>query len=107
MDRLSEEYRKLRENCPAHVLLYQVGTFYKIMFDDAHKLAVVLGLKLFVTGEAASPVPVCGFPKSGLDKYIGKLVRAGYSVAVWNQVKSEDGTVRREAGEVIRCSKAI
>ena len=46
MDRSANEYRKLWENCPAHVLLYQVGTFYKIMFDDAHKLAGVLGLKL-------------------------------------------------------------
>jgi DNA mismatch repair protein MutS len=105
MDRLADEYRKLRENCGADVLLYQVGTFYRIMFEDARKVAGPLGLKLFVTGEASSPMPVCGFPKSGLDKYIGKLVRAGFSAAVCHQVKLENGAIRREISEVVMCSK--
>ena len=61
------------------------------MHEDAKKVAGPLDLKLFVTGEAVAPVPVCGFAKSGLDKYVGKLVRAGYAVAVCDQVKGENG----------------
>lgn len=101
-----EEYRKLKEGRPeGEILLYQIGTFFKIMQEDAKKVAEPMGLKLFVTGEASSPIPVCGFPKSGLDKYVGKLVRAGFSVAICAQVLAEDGSVRREVNEVIRCSK--
>ncbi len=73
----------------AEILLYQIGIFFKIMHEDAKRAAGPMDLKLFVTGEASSPMPVCGFPKSGVDKYVGKLVRA----------------LRREVNEVIRCSK--
>ncbi len=101
-----EEYRKLKEGRPSdEILLYQIGTFFKIMHEDAKKVAGPMDLKLLVTGEAASPIPVCGFPKSGLDKYVGKLVRAGFAVVVCAQIKAEDGALRREVNEVIRCSR--
>ncbi|MDD5657346.1 MAG: hypothetical protein PHF00_08855 [Elusimicrobia bacterium] len=100
-----EEYGKLKETHRDEILLYQIGTFYKIMREDARKVAELAGLKLFVTGEAADPVPVCGFPQSGLDKYVGKLVRAGFAVAICSQVKSAEGTISREVREVIRCSR--
>jgi len=103
--RLTEEYKKLKLEHPDKILLYQVGNFFKIMFEDARKTAEPLSLKLFVTGEASAPVAVCGFPESGLDKYVGRLVRAGFSVAVCKQVKSDDGNIKREIAEVIRCSK--
>lgn len=51
-------------------------------------------------------MPVCGFPKSGLDKYVGKLVRAGSAVAICAQVPAEYGAVRREVSKVIWCSKS-
>jgi len=101
-----EEYRKLKESRPEdEILLYQIGTFFKIMHEDAKKASGPMDLKLFVTGEAAAPVPVCGFPKSGLDKYVGRLVRAGFAVAICGQVKAENGEIKREVSEVIRCSK--
>jgi DNA mismatch repair ATPase MutS len=53
--------------------------------------------------EASAPVFMCGFPKSGLDKYVGKLLRNGFAVAVCNQLKAENGVIRREVGEVLRC----
>jgi len=103
LGKLPKEYRKLKENCPDDILLYQVGVFYKIMYEDAKKVAGPLALKLFVTGEAADPVPICGFPKSGLDKYVGKLVRAKFSIAICNQTKFNDGSIKREISEIIRC----
>ena len=103
LGRLVDEYRKLKENHPGEILLFQVGVFYKIMHEDAKKVAGPLDLKLFVTGEAAAPVPVCGFPKSGLDKYVGRLLRAGFSAAVCNQATAPDGGMTRQVTEVIRC----
>ncbi|KAF0125767.1 MAG: DNA mismatch repair protein MutS [Elusimicrobia bacterium] len=105
MDSVTEEYKQMKEKYPGDILLFQVGIFYRIMLDDAKKVAEQLGLKLLISGEADNPLIYCGFPKSGLDKYIGKLVRAGFSVAVCSQVRLEDGEIRREAGEVIRCLK--
>jgi len=102
---VSEEYRAAKEKYADGILLFQAGIFYRIMFDDAEKVSDLLGLALRVEGEAAAPLHFCGFPKSGLDKYIGKLVRAGFSVAVCHQVRAEDGCIRREVSEVIRCSK--
>jgi len=105
MDSVTEEYKKVKEKYPGDVVLFQVGIFYRIMLDDAKKVSGPLGLKLLISGEADNPLIYCGFPKSGLDKYTGKLVRAGFSVAVCAQVKLENGTILREISEVIRCSK--
>jgi DNA mismatch repair protein MutS len=102
-NRLMKDYIALKEKYPEEILLYQVGTFYRILQDDAIKTAECLGLKLMTTGEASAPVFMCGFPKSGLDKYVGKLLRNGFAVAVCNQIKDENGGIRREVCEVLRC----
>ncbi len=102
---ISEEYKTTKEKHPDEILLFQAGIFYRIMFEDAEKVSAALGLKLRVEGDADAPLRFCGFPKSGLDKYIGKLVRAGFSVAVCHQVKLEGGGVKREVSETIKCSK--
>ena len=102
---ISEEYKAAKEKHADEILLFQAGIFYRIMFEDAEKVSDLLGLALRVEGDAAAPLRFCGFPKSGLDKYIGKLVRAGFSVAVCHQVKLDGGGVRREVSETIKCSK--
>jgi len=102
-NRLMKDYMALKEKDPEAILLYQVGTFYRILQEDAKKVAEPTGLKLMVSGEASDPVLMCGFPKSGLDKYVGKLLRNGFTVAVCNQIKDEQGNIRREVGEVLRC----
>jgi DNA mismatch repair protein MutS len=105
MYKQAEEYKKLKENYSEEILFYQVGIFYKIMFEDARKIADIAGLKLMISGEVPCPVEVCGFPKSGLDKYTGKLLRRGFSVAICNQIQDGNGQIRREVSEVIRCQK--
>lgn len=102
MDKHAKEYKKLKEKYPDDILLYQVGIFYRIMLEDAGKAAQVTGLKLMMQGAVSEAYEVCGFPKSGLDKYVGKLIRAGFSVVVADQVKDEDGRIRREVVETIR-----
>ena len=104
MDKHMKEYKKLKEDHPEEILLYQVGIFYKVMFEDAKRIADVTGLKLLVSGEASDPVPVCGFPESGLDKYVGKLLRNGFAVAVCPQTKDSEGQIRREVSEILTLS---
>lgn len=96
---IAKDYMRLKEKYVDEILLYQVGTFYRILHDDARKITECTGLKLMISGEAAAPVVMCGFPKSGLDKYIGKLLRSGFAVAVCNQLKDEEGRIARSVSE--------
>jgi len=104
LGKLPKEYRKLKENCPDDILLYQVGVFYKIMYEDAKKVAGPLALKLFVTGEAADPVPICGFPKSGLDKIcreIGPGKNSQLPFAIRRNLMT--AALKGKFQEIIRC----
>ena len=70
----------------------------QVMDEDARTVSQVTGLTLQMAGAVDDPVVVGGFPRSGLDAYVGKLVRAGHSVAVAVQ----DGDNERRLAEVIR-----
>ncbi len=70
----------------------------KVLDGDARSVSEVTGLKLQMSGSVDAPVVLGGFPKSGLDTYVGKLVRAGISVAVAFQ----SGRKERNLEEVIR-----
>lgn len=97
-DKLTKEYETLKREAPGCLLIMQVGAFMRVMDEDAHIVAEACGLKLSVTGEVDRPHVIGGFPKSGLDKYIGRLVRGGHSVAVAFQ----DGEKRRRIADIIR-----
>ena len=69
--------------------------------SDARNLSELTGLKLKMAGDVEDPVVMGGFPKSGLDKYVGMLVRAGYSVAIALQ----DDDKNRNISEMIQLLK--
>jgi DNA mismatch repair protein MutS len=96
--KLADQYRELRSGAADCLLLMQVGAFMQVMNEDARTVAKVTGLKLQMAGDVDAPVVLGGFPKSGLDAYVGKLVRAGHSVAIALQGESKD----RRLAEVIR-----
>ncbi len=81
-EKLATRYGELKREAEDCLLLMQVGTFMQVMDQDARAVSDVTGLKLKMAGDVDSPVVVGGFPKSGLDAYVGKLVRAGHSVAI-------------------------
>jgi len=95
---LRENYRALKQEAGERVLLMQVGAFMQVMDEDARKVSAVTGLKLQMAGEVDDPVVLGGFPKTGLDQYVGKLVRAGHSVAIAPQ---DDAKQRRIAERVL------
>jgi DNA mismatch repair ATPase MutS len=80
--KLLARYRELKQDVPDYLLLMQVGAFMQVMDQDARTVSQVTGLKLQMAGEAEDPVVLGGFPRSGLDAYVGTWVRAGHSVAV-------------------------
>ena len=96
-----EQYRQLKADAPKCVLLMQVGVFMQALNDDARTVSQVTGLKLRMSGDVDDPVVVGGFPLTGLDTYVGRLVRAGHSVAVALQ----DEQKQRQITEMIRIVK--
>lgn len=104
-DKLAIHYRELKTQELDCILLMQVGAFMQVMDEDAHTLARVVGLKLKMAGDVGNPVVLGGFPVSGLDLYVGRLARAGLSVAIAlqdeNKVRRITETVRiRQAREL-------
>jgi DNA mismatch repair protein MutS len=97
-EKLAERYRTLKQEHPDCILVMQVGAFMQVMDEDARRVSAVTGLKLSMAGQVDAPMVLGGFPKSGLDAYVGRLVRAGCSVAIALQ----DERKERVVSEVIR-----
>ena len=93
-----EQYTALKGDVPDCLLLMQVGIFMQVLNEDARAVSAVTGLKLRMSGDVDEPVVVGGFPLTGLDTYVGRLVRAGHSVAIALQ----DERKQRRIAEVIR-----
>ena len=75
-----QHYVTLKRRYPEHLLLFQVGDFFEIFFDDAPRAADALNIRLTSRNkEEPSPIPMCGFPIHAIDNYLPKLLQAGYS----------------------------
>lgn len=102
---LMRQYRKIKSRYPNAVLLFRMGDFYETFDEDAHIVSRVLGITLTKrsNGQAAD-VPLAGFPYHALDNYLPKLVRAGYRVAICEQLedpKYARKVVKRDVVEVV------
>lgn len=99
------QYSKIKSANPDTILLFRMGDFFETFEDDAKIASKVLGITLTKRANgAAGEVPLAGFPHHALDTYLPKLVRAGYRVAVCEQMenpKFAKGIVKREVIEVI------
>jgi len=87
------------------ILLFRMGDFYETFFDDAKTIARTLGLTLTARNkESSDPIPLAGVPYHAADGYIARLVRAGYKVAISEQVEDPrlaKGLVRRSIDRII------
>ncbi len=102
---LMRQYRKIKERYPDMLLLFRMGDFFETFEGDAVTASKVLGITLTKRSSgSASEVPLAGFPHHALDNYLPKLVKAGYRVAVCEQLedpKYAKGIVKRDVVEVV------
>ena len=102
---LMRQYRKIKSRYPDMLLLFRMGDFFETFEDDAVTTSKVLGITLTKRANGkASEVPLAGFPHHALDNYLPKLVKAGYRVAVCEQLedpKYAKGIVKRDVIEVV------
>ncbi len=79
---MMQQYRKIKDEIPSGaLLLFRLGDFYEMFFDDARIASDILGLTL----TKRNGVPMCGVPYHAADNYVGKLVEAGRRVAICEQ----------------------
>src|SRR5262245_31882165 len=101
---MMQQYLDATQACGDALLLFRMGDFYELFFDDAKLVSRVLGLTLTSRDKGENPVPMAGFPYHQLDGYLAKLIAAGYRAAVCEQVedpKLAKGLVKREVTRVV------
>ncbi|HWD66597.1 MAG TPA: DNA mismatch repair protein MutS, partial [Caulobacteraceae bacterium] len=82
---------------------FRMGDFYELFFDDAGKAAAALGIALTHRGtHAGAPIPMAGVPAHAMDAYLAKLIRAGFKVAVVDQVEDPAEARKRGSKAVVR-----
>jgi DNA mismatch repair protein MutS len=85
---LIQQYFAIKAEHPESLLFFQVGDFYELFFEDAKTAATVLGIALTKRGtNNGEPIPLCGVPLHALDHYLPKLVRAGFTIALCDQLE--------------------
>lgn len=85
---LMKQYVVVKQEFQDAIVLFQVGDFYEIFFDDAKRVSAFLGITLTKRGEMnGEPIPLCGFPIHAIDHYIPKLVKGGFKLALCDQLE--------------------
>lgn len=108
---LLRQYQSIKNEAKDCLLLYRMGDFYELFYDDAVIAARVLGLTLTSrNSQDENAAPLAGFPYHALEKYLPKLINAGHKVAVCEQTEDPAaavGIVKREIIEVITRGTAL
>jgi DNA mismatch repair protein MutS len=100
-----KQYAQVKAKYPDTILLFRMGDFFETFEEDAKITSRVLGITLTKRGNgAAGEIPLAGFPHHALESYMPKLLKAGYRVAVCEQLedpKFAKGIVKRDVVEVV------
>src|SRR3954466_2994346 len=102
---LMRQYNSIKEQVPGTLLLFRLGDFYELFYEDAVTAARELEITLTARNkERGDAVPMCGVPYHAADVYISRLIQRGFRVAICEQME-EAGPgkklVRREITRVV------
>jgi len=95
------QYRRFKENHPDCILLFRMGDFYELFYEDAKTVSKALGLTLTQRTEG---IPMAGVPYHQLDNYLRRLIQQGFRVAVCEQTEDAaqaKGVVKRDVTRVV------
>ena len=99
------QYLDLKANHPEELLFYRMGDFYELFFEDAVTASRTMDVTLTTRGQSGgNPVPMCGVPYHSADTYLTRLLDAGFSIAICEQVgdpNTTKGPVEREVQRVL------
>lgn len=101
---LMQQYNAMKAKYPDALIVFRVGDFYETFGQDAITASHILGITLTARNNGGSKIELAGFPHHSLDTYLSKLVRAGYRVAVCDQLEKPSKTkklVKRGLTEIV------
>ncbi|HEY8573476.1 DNA mismatch repair protein MutS [Phenylobacterium sp.] len=88
---------------PDALVFFRMGDFYELFFEDAQKAAAALGITLTARGQhGGAPIPMAGVPVHAAEAYLAKLIRAGFKVAVCEQMENPAEAKKRGSKSVVR-----
>ena len=99
------QYLEIKAVHPEEILLYRMGDFFELFYDDAVRAAPILEVQLTARNRGSeNEAPMCGVPHHAIESYIAKLLAAGLRVAICDQVEDPaqaKGLVRREVTRIV------
>jgi DNA mismatch repair protein MutS len=102
---MMQQYRHLKQQYPDAILLFRMGDFYEMFFEDARVAAPILEIALTARDKShPAPIPMCGVPYHAVDSYIDRLLKRGLKVAICEQLedpKAALGLVKRDVVRVV------
>ncbi|MFK7885596.1 MAG: DNA mismatch repair protein MutS [Gammaproteobacteria bacterium] len=102
---MMRQYLALKAEHPQILLLYRMGDFYELFYDDARRASKLIDISLTSRGKSGGePIPMAGVPVHSLDTYLARLVRLGESVAICEQIgdpATSKGPVERKVVRIV------
>lgn len=101
---MMQQYHQAKQVAGDALLLFRMGDFYELFYDDAKTAGRVLGLSVTSRDKGENPVAMAGFPHHQLDQYLAKIIAAGHRAAICEQMedpKQAKGIVKREVTRVV------
>jgi DNA mismatch repair protein MutS len=102
---MMQQYLRIKAQYPHMLLLYRMGDFYELFFDDADRGARLLNITLTRRGVSnGTPIPMAGVPVVSVEQYLARLVKIGESVAICEQIgdpATSKGPVERKVVRVV------
>ena len=102
---MMQQYLRIKAEHSQELLFYRMGDFYELFFDDARRASELLDVTLTARGKSAGdPIPMAGIPYHAADGYLAKLMQAGVSVAICEQIgdpATSKGPVERKVVRIV------
>jgi DNA mismatch repair protein MutS len=102
---MMQQYLRIKAEHPEMLVFYRMGDFYELFYDDAEKAARLLDITLTKRGQSAGkPIPMAGVPYHAAEGYLARLVKAGQSVAICEQIgdpATSKGPVERKVVRIV------
>ncbi|MDR1375573.1 MAG: DNA mismatch repair protein MutS [Holosporaceae bacterium] len=100
---MMSQYLSAKSQYPGCLLLFRLGDFYELFFEDAKIASSILNIALTHRGKHMSEnVPMCGIPVATLDNYLGRLVKYGQKVAICDQTEDPQEAKKRGHGAIVK-----
>jgi len=98
-----QQFFEAKARQPDALVFFRMGDFYELFFGDAAKAAAALGIALTARGNhGGEPIPMCGVPVHAAEAYLAKLIRAGFKVAVCEQMEDPAEARKRGSKSIVR-----